>query len=181
MTRLDELNGADHAQATAILSPLIERAPHIAERVARHRPFATTVELMDAIRRELNALDEAQKIALCNAHPELAPERPLSMTASSQQEQARLNLTTDTNEFRARLDDLNRRYREKFGFPFITALVRHPDMDSVLVEFETRLASDRAVEIEEATAQIAQVSESRVQAAFGRDTAAAFQDAGASR
>jgi 2-oxo-4-hydroxy-4-carboxy-5-ureidoimidazoline decarboxylase len=176
MDRLDELNIADEDRAVAILEPLIERAPRVASRVARHRPFSSAERLSDAIRTELRELNEIEMIQLFRAHPELAPENPLSMTNSSQSEQGRLNLTSRSNKYQARLADLNARYLVKFGFPFITALVLHKDIDSVLAEFETRLARSRDQEIQYAIAQICHVSFSRVAKAFGQESAVTSRD-----
>ncbi len=167
MDKLSELNCADEERAISLLEPIIERAPEIAKRVARNRPFKSTDDLRQSIRSELLHLSEEERVQLFRAHPELAPENPLSMTPASQTEQGRLNLTSDKNEFRERLTELNARYHGKFGFPFITALVCHDDMESVLSEFETRLSADREVEIEQALDQIAAVSSSRVCQAFG--------------
>ncbi|MGH1483388.1 MAG: 2-oxo-4-hydroxy-4-carboxy-5-ureidoimidazoline decarboxylase [Geminicoccales bacterium] len=167
MNKLSELNGANEERAFLLLVPLIERAPEIARSVAARRPFKNADELCQVIRSELLDLNEAARISLFKVHPELAPESPLSMTSESQSEQAQLNLTSDKNEYRTRLDELNAQYRDKFGFPFITALVRHQDMRSVLMEFEARLMADRYSEIEMALNQIALVSSSRVNKAFG--------------
>jgi len=166
MDKLGELNSADEEQAFLLLEPLIERAPEIARRVARRRPFESADDLWQAMQSELLDLNEEERVRLFRAHPELAPMNSLSMTSASQSEQGRLNLTSDTNEFRARLDELNVRYRGKFGFPFITALVHHEDMESVLSEFETRISADHESEIEQALEQVVAVSSSRVKAVF---------------
>jgi OHCU decarboxylase len=180
MDKFAELNRADEEQAVLLLAPLIERAPMIARRVAKRRPFKTIDDIQKAIRRELLGLNEEERVLLFRAHPELAPTNPLSMTSASQSEQGRLSLTSGTNNFRAQLDELNARYRSKFGFPFITALVRHKGMDSVLAEFETRLSADRESEIEQALEQVAIVSSSRVQAVFECSSSDKTQDAAAS-
>jgi 2-oxo-4-hydroxy-4-carboxy-5-ureidoimidazoline decarboxylase len=177
MGTLSELNGENEMQAIALLEPLIERAPEIAARVARRRPFQSADDLHQTIRQELLSLNEVERLSLFRAHPELAPDNPLAMTDASQSEQGRLNLTTDTNEYRDRLADLNAKYRSKFGFPFITALVRHPNMQSVLIEFEARLAKDSATEIEQAIDQVITVSSARVRAAFDCGKAEASRDA----
>jgi OHCU decarboxylase len=181
MVRLDELNIAAEERAVVILEPLIERAPEIARRVARHRPFSAADGISQAIRSELLKLETTSQIDLFRAHPELAPDNPLAMTCASQQEQGRLNLTSDRNKFRIRLADLNARYATKFGFPFITALVRHNDINSVLAEFEARLGNSREQEIQQAIDQICHVSSSRVQKAFGENSADASRDAGAQK
>jgi OHCU decarboxylase len=173
MDRLSELNRADDERALALIEPLIERAPQIAERVARRRPFDSTDSLSEAIRDELVKLSEAERVTLFRAHPELAPDNPLAMTQASQSEQGRLNLTSNGNEYRTRLADLNARYRDRHGFPFITALVRHDNIDSVLEEFEARLNSNRDEELKRAIEQVAIVSSSRVLAAFGAGSTSA--------
>lgn len=164
MTNLEALNRAIAADAAEMLTPVIERAPEVAGLVAARRPFANVAELCQAIREALFSLEEEQRIRLFRAHPELAPDTPLAMTPESQSEQARLELTSPNNAYRTKLDALNRQYRDKFGFPFITALVRHRKMESVIAEFETRLAASRSREIEAAIEQIATVSASRVSA-----------------
>ena len=179
MDKLEELNSASEEQAVLLLEPLIERAPEIARRVARRRPFESADDLRQAMRSELLNLNEEERVRLFQAHPELAPMNPLSMTNASQSEQGRLNLTSDSNEFKSRLDELNARYLDKFGFPFITALVRHEDMDSVLSEFETRISADRESEIEQALEQVAAVSSSRVKTVFERNGPDQTQDAAA--
>lgn len=166
MDNLATLNAADDAGAVSMLTPLIERAPAIARNVARHRPFESPDDIARAIREELAGLAEAELVDIFRAHPELAPANPLSMTPESQAEQGRLDLTSAQSAHRQRLAHLNAAYRGKFGFPFITALVRHSDMASVVAEFERRLANDRAAEIRHAVDQIATVSSSRVAIAF---------------
>ena len=178
MGKLEELNQAEEHKAVVLLEPMIERAPNVAQRVVKHRPFKSATELKEAIRKELLCLDDEERIQLFCSHPELAPVNPLSMTNASQSEQGRLKLTSDENKFKAQLDELNARYRDKFGFPFITALVRHDSMDSVFAEFETRLLSDRESEMEQALEQVATVSASRVSAAFECDSSYSTNDSG---
>ena len=170
MDKLDELNRTDERRAALLVEPLIERAPEIARKLVKRRPFGSVGELQDAIRTELRGLSEEERVRLFRAHPELAPNNPLTMTNESQTEQGRLQLTSATNEFRTRIEALNARYREKFGFPFITALVRHPDVDSVLAEFETRITAGREAEIEQALEQVVAISAARAETLFERSS-----------
>lgn len=166
MTSLEDLNHADDQTALGYIEPLIERAPEVAKRVVSHRPFRDLDALTTAIHRELIALSEADRITLFCAHPELAPDNPLTMTAESQVEQGRFDLTSPKSEYRDRLASMNAAYRQRFGFPFITALARHADLDSVIAEFTDRLKADRASEIRSAIDQISAVSAARVLAIF---------------
>lgn len=167
MSDISELNASDDERAEALILPLIERSPVIARRVASLRPFGCSTDLADAIQSELFALTDDQRVQLFQAHPELAPDNPSAMTQESQSEQGRLNLTDTTNDYKTRMSEMNMAYRERFGFPFITAVFRHQDIASVLSEFERRLACERSAEVESALAEIIAVARSRVEKAFG--------------
>ena len=177
MNNLSKLNNADDDQAIGLILPLIERAPNIARQVAQHRPFASPEQICEAIYSELFKLSEKELLLLFRAHPELAPDNPLSMTDASQLEQGRLDLMSPRNPFRDKLTALNAQYQAKFGFPFVIALVQHANIESVMKEFEMRLASDRASEISRTIGQIFAVSQARVQALFGLNNANNTQDA----
>lgn len=167
MSSLERLNDADKDQAFNLLEPLIERAPYVAASVAQKRPFKDAEEIAFAIAEELHSLDNESRIALFNSHPELAPDKPLEMTNESQSEQSRLHLTSDFNAEIARLKELNLEYKQKFGFPFITALVRHENLASVLDEFTVRLSGNKKSEISNAIEQVVIVSKARVLKKFG--------------
>lgn len=166
MNTLSKLNNADDAVALSMILPLIERAPTIAKRVSQHRPFVNHHALCDTILNELLKLDEEESLRLFRAHSELAPDQPLSMTNASQQEQARLDLTSKHSQHRAYLSTLNGQYQEKFGFPFIVALANHANIESVIQNFEMRLACNRETEIQRAIEEIHAVSTARVEKAF---------------
>ena len=166
MPSLHDLNIDDEKLVVRHLEPLIERAPFIAKRVAVKRPFQSCEDLIQAIEEELHALGTEQKITLFRAHPELAPDNPLTMTKASQGEQRRLGLTDEVSNYKELLDALNKQYTETHGFPFITALVRHPNMESVLKEFEARLQETTEAETQRALKEVAAVSSERVRRTF---------------
>jgi OHCU decarboxylase len=64
-------------------------------------------------------------------------------------------------EFR-RFHDLNSRYRERFGFPFIIA-VRDTTRAGILEAFERRLGNNRDEEIRTALEQIERIAEIRLE------------------
>lgn len=161
---LAHLNAADPAACAAMLGPLVERSPWLAERIAAHRPFATPADLAAAIEATVLGLGAADRLLLLRAHPELAMPRPEAMTRASQSEQGRLGLTAPSDTLRARIETLNARYRARFGFPFIIALHRAPDLDTVLDRFEKRLLAPPEVEIMTALAEVVSVCRARVTA-----------------
>ncbi|SFH84544.1 2-oxo-4-hydroxy-4-carboxy-5-ureidoimidazoline decarboxylase [Albimonas pacifica] len=163
---LEAINAGDADEAAARILPFIERSPEVAARAARRRPFADAAAFAAALRAALMELDEPALLALYRGHPELAPPEPGAMTEASQSEQGRLGLTDPQAPAAARLAELNRRYVERFGFPYIVALHRHAELAGVLADFERRLAAPRADEIATAREEIASVCRARVLSAF---------------
>ena len=62
---------------------------------------------------------------------------------------------------RAAFTDLNARYTEKFGFPFIIA-VKDNDKPSILAAFHRRIENDRATEFAEACRQVERIAAHRL-------------------
>jgi 2-oxo-4-hydroxy-4-carboxy-5-ureidoimidazoline decarboxylase len=79
------------------------------------------------------------------------------MTAFSTREQGGSGLLDCSPEELARLQELNRAYTEKFGFPFIIA-VRGLDRRAIIEAFERRLGNSREAEIGEALRQVARIT-----------------------
>lgn len=150
-----------------MIEPLIERSPQIAMLVVAKRPFDDVAALAQAIESAVLGLDNSARLAFFQAHPELAPDHPLAMTTESQAEQGRLNLTSVHPSVAERLKKLNRSYRDKFGFPFITAVVRHDTIESMLNELEQRMTAEPNVEVETALGQIVIITRARVAKLFG--------------
>ncbi len=58
--------------------------------------------------------------------------------------------------------ELNARYREKFGFPFIVA-VRGLDWAAIIARMERRLHNDREQEVATALAEIGRIARLRLE------------------
>jgi 2-oxo-4-hydroxy-4-carboxy-5-ureidoimidazoline decarboxylase len=111
---------------------------------------------------------EERQVALLCAHPELAGREAQegTLTADSTSEQSRLGFNALAKDELARMAELNRRYREKFGFPCIIALRRHATRNTVLPEHERRLGNARAAEIRNCIEQVGFITRGRVAKLF---------------
>jgi len=140
---------------------VFEHSPWVAERAWRKQPFAS----LDALHREMMAVVRAasreEQLALIRAHPELAARGTL--TAASTGEQARLGLNSLSGKEQETMDDLNHRYREKFGFPCIVALRLHAERASVMQEMERRLGNNADMERTNALEQIGHIARGRLE------------------
>lgn len=170
---MSSLRTLDEASFVDRLGALVEHSPWVARRARRHGPFGTRQALFDALTAEIHGASDAEQLALLRVHPELAGQeaREGRMTADSQSEQGRLGLLRLDAATVRRLDDLNRRYRERFGFPFIVALRLHASLASVLADGERRLDHDEATERRTALGQVCQVVRGRLERLVSDDTA----------
>lgn len=115
----------------------------------------------------MRAVEQAspeEKLALVRAHPELAGGENLTLDSSS--EQARLGFDRLSRQELDAMRNLNRRYREKFGFPCIVALRLHANRQSVMREMERRLGNNADTELANALEQIAHITRGRLEKIF---------------
>ncbi|MEM0946763.1 MAG: allantoinase PuuE [Pseudomonadota bacterium] len=119
----------------------------------------------NALARVFRAASDTQRLAVLNAHPDLAGKLAAAkrLTSESTVEQASAGLDALTDAERAAFERLNAAYTQKFGFPFIIA-VRDHDKRGILDAFERRIEQDRAVEFAEACRQVERIAELRLQA-----------------
>lgn len=162
---LAEINQLDRARFLGLLGGIFEHSPWVAEQAWRKRPFASLDGLHEAMTGAVANASREEKLALVRAHPELAGREAGegSLTADSSSEQGRLGFTRLSREELQDMRMLNRRYREKFGFPCIVALRLHADRSSVMAEMERRLANDGETELRNALEQIHHITRGRLE------------------
>jgi 2-oxo-4-hydroxy-4-carboxy-5-ureidoimidazoline decarboxylase len=147
----------------ASLGGIYEHSPWVAEQAASERPFASREQLADRMRAAVVNAGDSAKLALIRAHPDLAGKlaRAGALSAESTREQAGLGLDRLSDAEFERFSDLNTRYRERFGFPFVIC-VRLTDRPGILAAFERRLEHDAAAEMAEALLQIHHIARLRL-------------------
>ncbi|MCW5746583.1 MAG: 2-oxo-4-hydroxy-4-carboxy-5-ureidoimidazoline decarboxylase [Alphaproteobacteria bacterium] len=168
MTAADRLNALDHAGFLALVGPVFEHSPWIAERAWAARPFDGIEGLHRAMMQVVADASADERLALLRAHPDLAGKaaRAGTLTADSTQEQAGAGLDRMSDAQYARFDRLNSAYRDKFGFPFIVAVRRHT-RESILAAYEARLQNDRDAEMATALAEVGQIARFRLDTLLG--------------
>ncbi|MCF4164059.1 2-oxo-4-hydroxy-4-carboxy-5-ureidoimidazoline decarboxylase [Zavarzinia compransoris] len=160
--------GLDRAAFVQRFGGIFEHSPWIAEGAfdAGLGPEAATADgLHAALCRVLDAAGEEAKLALLNAHPDLAGKLALAggLTADSTAEQAGAGLDRLTPDELARFTTLNDSYKARFGFPFIIA-VKGLDKTGILAAFETRVENPPAVEFDTALDQVKRIALLRLRA-----------------
>jgi 2-oxo-4-hydroxy-4-carboxy-5-ureidoimidazoline decarboxylase len=161
---LEHLNRLDLPAWLARCAGVFEHSPWVAEgawrRKERHGPFASPEELHRAMMRTVEEASPQKQLALVRAHPELAGGEALTVDSTS--EQARLGFDRLTKDELERMNGLNRRYRERFGFPCIVALRLHANRESVMREMERRLGNNADTELAGALEQIGHITRGRL-------------------
>ena len=166
---LSAVNRTDKAAFVQALGGVFEHSPWVAERAFAARPFAGVAALHGAMVQAVQQSAPDEQLKLLRAHPELAGKEAQAgtLTASSTAEQAGAGLTTLSRAEMARIVQLNRDYRNKFGFPFIIAVKQHRK-SGIFAEFERRLTNDADTELAQALAQVFIITRQRLNAIFSR-------------
>jgi len=150
----------------ATFGGVFEHSPFIAQRAweaelgpANDSPLG----IHFALRNQFRMASDDERLGVLNAHPDLAGKLAAAkrLTADSTSEQASAGLDALTDDERERFTELNTRYVEKFGFPFIIA-VRDNTKASILEAFKARLENDRETEFATACAQVERIAMLRI-------------------
>lgn len=170
---------------------IYEHSPWVAEQAWEEAAGITDPDqLAEIFARHVDAADDTTKLALIRSHPDLAGKAAVGarrapgmarmqikqehlsaksdsttaeLTAASKEEQSSAGIHQCTPEEYDRFQNLNQRYKQKFGFPFIMA-VRYSNRHEILAAFATRLENDRDTEFATALTQIHKIARLRLEA-----------------
>ena len=161
----------DRESFVAAFGGIFEHSPWIAEGAWDGELGPThdsAAGLHQALARVFRAAGEERRLAVLNAHPDLAGKLAAAgrLTAESTSEQAGAGLDMLTDEERATFERLNAAYVAKHGFPFIIA-VRDHDKASIMEAFHRRIDNDRDTEFAEACRQVERIAALRLKEKLG--------------
>lgn len=159
MPKLAELNAMDRVEFVRVVGPVFEHSPWVAARTESQRPFPSREALHAALVATVAKASDDEKICLIRAHPDLIGDGEL--TAASKSEQASAGLTDATPDEARQFRELNRQYRERFGFPFVIC-ARLNKKEAIARAFPVRLQNSRAEEIETALQEISKIADLRL-------------------
>lgn len=165
LSGLNALNAMDLAFFVAAIGATFEHSPWVAEGAWKAGPFGSIDELHTAMLSVVHRAPEAEQLAFLCAHPELAGREALAstLTLDSQQEQASAGLDAMLPEEIEQMRELNRAYRQRYGFPFVIAVRRHTK-SQIFEELRRRSDRSRQAEFAEAMDQIKAITRLRLQA-----------------
>jgi OHCU decarboxylase len=171
---------------------IYEHSPWVAEQAYEEAcAISDPDRLAEIFARHVDAADHDKKLALIRAHPDLAGRAAVGahakgnrlelepdvglrtatagdhsltdLTPASKQEQQSAGIDQCTPEEYKQFHKLNRRYKDKFGFPFIMA-VRGSNREEILRAFAARLDNDSETELATAITEVHKIARLRLQA-----------------
>jgi chitin deacetylase len=161
----------DKQAFVARFGAVFEHSPWVAERAWERRPFSSSASLHSEMMHVVGEATLDERLALVRAHPELAGREAKvgALTADSSGEQGRLGFTALGRDEFAKMQEINRAYREKFGFPCIVALRLHATRASVIAEMQRRLGNNAESELDQALEQIGHITRGRLDRLAGEE------------
>ncbi|WP_407407698.1 2-oxo-4-hydroxy-4-carboxy-5-ureidoimidazoline decarboxylase [Peribacillus sp.] len=160
MITLEMLQKKSHKEFTEILGDTFEHSPWIPEQASASRPFSSLLSLHQCMVDIVNHAPKEMQMDLIRKHPNLGDK--VEMTADSTKEQRGAGLKDLTVLEYENFLTLNKRYENKFGFPFILA-VRGKDKHDIYEAMESRIHHTEETEFETALAEIYQIALFRLQ------------------
>lgn len=161
---LETLNASDRAGFTAALGHLFEHSPWVAAETWPRRPFRDATHLHQALCTTMRGAARERQLALIQAHPDLAGRlaQQRKLTAESTHEQASAGLNQLSDDELSRFQQMNERYRARFGFPFIIC-ARLNAKETILAAMEARVNHTPETEFQTALGEIEKIALLRLQ------------------
>lgn len=160
MMPLAQVNALPPQDFMTVFGDVAEHSSWVAERAMQSRPFTTREAMVVAFSAAVEEAAPEARLALVRAHPDLAARARL--TEDSAREQAGVGLDALTREEFSRFNDLNARYKSRFGFPFIFA-VMGAAKQQILASFEARIGNRPEAELAAALAQVYRIVRFRIE------------------
>lgn len=160
---LRDLNAMSQADFEAALDGIFNRAPWAVSQLAAKRPFVGFVDMYEQMIDEVKAADRDRKLSAILGHPELACKsvRAQNIAANSLKEQTASGLNECTEAEVALIQNLNKAYKDKFGYHFMLAIKGYGKAE-IIEEFRLRLTNTQEQEFDNAMQQVYKIAMTRL-------------------
>jgi len=156
---LEQINAMSRTEFVKTLGGIFEHSPWVAEGAYTQIPFRSVEHLHSIMVETALSADRSQIKALLRAHPDLATRLQVSPLSAAEQQGAGLDQLT-AEEFNL-LSDLNKKYMDKFKFPFILA-VRGKNKDDIIDAIGERVNRSPQEEWVQALSEIGAITRFRL-------------------
>jgi len=157
--KIDKLS---ETKFTEVFGNIFENASWITKKLYRKKPFGSFQDLSEKMISIFEDSNNENKLKILKSHPDLADKTNIgSLTPDSNKEQSGVGLNKCTEEEFNEFRNLNLKYKNKFGFPFIIA-VKGKNKNEILANFKKRVVLDEQIELDEAINQVKQIATLRL-------------------
>ena len=162
MNLIDKINKLSQNEFIEIFGNIFEKTKWTAEKLYNRKPFVSLEDLSSKMIGIFNNTSEEVQLQILKSHPDLAVKvRVNSLTTNSRNEQFNAGLNKCTEEEFNEFMNLNRSYKQKYGFPFIIA-VKGKNKIEILSEFKKRILNTTVIEFREAIKQVSKIANLRL-------------------
>jgi len=159
---INKINKLSKSQFIKVFANIFENAQWIAEELCNQIPFDDFEELSSKILNIFETATKEKQLKILKAHPDLADKAAInSLTINSRAEQSDAGLDQCSEEEFKEFKDLNKKYKQKFGFPLIIAVKGKNKID-ILCEFKKRILNSVDDEFNEAIIQVGKIANLRL-------------------
>jgi 2-oxo-4-hydroxy-4-carboxy-5-ureidoimidazoline decarboxylase len=162
---LADVNAMSHDSFVREFGDVVEHSPWVAEAAARQRPFRQLADLHHCMCEAIWNAGPARWAVILRAHPELSGKEAQSgmLTDFSTSEQKGLGLDRLSRDEFMRIQNFNRAYREKFGFPFVVCVRLLGSRAELFAEMDRRLGHTVDDELRTGTEQVTEICRLRLE------------------
>lgn len=164
MHSIDSLNTISAIEFQEIFCNVIEHWPQAATQIASMRPFEDTNQLVQLFESYLSNIDDTLKEKILQLHPDLAGKLAVDekLTKESALEQASASLNLISSEQRQQLNDMNTKYKTKFGFPFVICVRETNKIEAILRGITLRLQNSKNEELSTGINEVKKICRLRI-------------------
>lgn len=157
---IEQVNELSAEAFLETFAAIFEHSPWVTEQAEKGRPYRSGADMHEAMLRIVRQSPGDAELHLIRQHPDLATR--MAMGEYSVKEQQGVGLDRLSPEEYESFTTMNRRYMEKFGFPFIFA-VRGKTKADIEASMAERIHNTAEQEREQAMLQIGRITRLRLE------------------
>ena len=162
MNTIDQINKLSQSEFVEIFANIFEKTKWIAEKLYNQKPFDSFEDLRLKMLGIFKTASKENQLSILNTHPNLADKATInSLTTNSRTEQSNVGLDQCSKEEFNEFKNLNKKYKQKFGFPLIIA-IKGKNKIEILSEFRKRILNSADEEFNEAIIQVGKIANLRL-------------------
>jgi len=162
MNTINKINKLSRTEFIEIFTNIFEKTKWIAEKLYNQKPFDNFEDLCSKMLGIFETAGKETQLKILGAHPDLADKVTVNLlTLNSRSEQSNAGLDQCSEEEFNEFKNLNKSYRQKYGFPFVIA-VKGKNKIEILSEFRKRILNSVDEEFNEAIIQVGKIANLRL-------------------